>query len=85
MKRFLWTFLGSATAGAVIAYFLTMHFKTEPVLNIRGFEVPIQTKEGLFVTKDFYLALGSAAGLAALTATLVSWLLFTSPRRRKRK
>ncbi len=34
---------------------------------------------------DFYLALGSAAGLAALTATLVSWLLFTSPRRRKRK
>jgi hypothetical protein len=85
MKRFLLTFVGSALAGAVLAYFLTLHFKTQPVVHLRGIDIPIQTKEGLFVRKDFFVALGSAAAFAALAATLASWLLFSSPRRRRRK
>ncbi|HHI79676.1 MAG TPA: hypothetical protein ENK02_06820 [Planctomycetes bacterium] len=84
MKRFLLTFLGSALTGAVAAYFLTLHFKEDAVIHIFGTKVPVVLEERVFSSRDFYLALGSAAGIGALAATLVTWLLFTSPRKRRR-
>gem|GEM_PF-5857696 len=85
MKRFFLTFFGSGLAGAVIGYFITLHFKHDPIVEIKGFKIPIQTKEGLFIAKDFYLALGVAAGAGALIATIACWLLFLSPARKRRR